>query len=62
MKFSRSTGALLLGLFILSLISLFIGTADLTIYDLFSGDLHKIEILLVSRIPRLLAILCTGVV
>ncbi len=61
MKVSRSTLILFAGLLILSLISVFIGAADLSLKDLLSGDLHKTQILFASRLPRLLAILCTGI-
>lgn len=46
---------------IMSFASLFIGVIDIQIADLFSGDFQKIEVFLISRLPRLLAILCTGV-
>ncbi len=45
-------------LVLLSIISLFIGVIDLS--TIFSGDLEKIEIILISRLPRLFAIICTG--
>jgi len=56
-----STIILTVCLLILSVISLFIGVLDVNISDLLSGDLKQIEIFLISRLPRLLAILCTGV-
>lgn len=43
------------------MISLFVGVIDLDIVSIFSGDFEQLEILLISRLPRLLAILCTGV-
>lgn len=46
---------------ILSLISLFVGVVDLDYASIFSKDKETIELLLISRLPRLLAILCTGV-
>ena len=45
----------------LSVWSLFIGVLDVEMAGLMSGDVEQIEILLISRLPRLLAILCTGV-
>lgn len=48
-------------LVILSGISLFVGVIDMDISGLLRQDLAQWEIFLVSRIPRLLAILCTGV-
>ena len=44
---------------ILSIVSLFIGVIDLS--SILNGDLHQIEVLLISRLPRLLAIISTGV-
>ena len=46
---------------ILSVCSLFIGVLDVELSSLLSGDVMQIEIFLISRLPRLLAILCTGV-
>ena len=60
-RLSRSTLILSLALFLLSVGSLFVGVIDLTPGTLLAGDLESLEILLVSRLPRLLAILCTGV-
>ena len=48
-------------LLVASVISLFIGVIELPLQELLSGHLHLWEIFLVSRLPRLLAILCTGV-
>lgn len=48
-------------LIILSVWSLFIGVLDIKISDLANGDIRQWEIFLISRLPRLLAILCTGV-
>ena len=45
----------------LSLCSLFVGVIDLNLAGLFSGNLEQLEIFFLSRLPRLLAILCTGV-
>lgn len=47
-------------LIILSICSLFIGVIDIELTSLFSGDIEHLEIFFVSRLPRLLAILCTG--
>ena len=43
------------------MLSLFVGVIDLSPGALLSGDLEQLEIFLISRLPRLLAILCTGV-
>ena len=57
----RSTVLLVVLLLVASVISLFIGVIELPLQELLSGNLHLWEIFLVSRLPRLLAILCTGV-
>ncbi len=46
---------------VLSVISLFVGVIDITPAALLQGDLEQLEVFLISRLPRLLAILCTGV-
>ena len=46
---------------ILSFISLFIGVLDVDPAGLIGGDAKQWEVFLISRLPRLLAILCTGV-
>lgn len=46
---------------ILSVLSLFVGVIDIQPASLLAGDLEQLEIFLISRLPRLLAILCTGV-
>lgn len=61
MKLTRSTVLLSFVLLVLSILSLFIGVIDLTPAQLLSVDFTQLQILLVSRLPRLLAILCTGV-
>lgn len=45
----------------MSAISLFVGVIDLDLASLTAGNLEQLEIFLISRLPRLLAILCTGV-
>ena len=59
----RYTTTLLLavGLVFLSVISLFVGVIDLDVPSLLSGNWDQWEIFLLYRLPRLLAILCTGV-
>ena len=56
----RSTAILLTLTFIVGLLSLLVGAADVTFSSLLSGDAESLELLLISRLPRLLAILCTG--
>lgn len=60
-KISSSTIILGLVLLILSVLSLFIGAVDVKISGLLSGNLNQLHIFMASRLPRLLAILCTGV-
>lgn len=48
-------------LVVLSVWSLFVGVLDLDLSSILSGDMEQLEIFLISRLPRLLAILCTGV-
>ena len=60
-KSHRSTIVLLTILFLLSCCSLFVGVIDIMPADLFNGDPEQMEIFLISRMPRLLAILCTGI-
>ena len=45
----------------MSVISLFVGVIDIKPALLLAGDVEHLKIFLVSRLPRLLAILCTGV-
>ena len=57
-----STFVLGIMLFILSILSLFIGVIDIDLHSLMTGaDGMEMKIFLLARIPRLLAILCTGV-
>lgn len=51
---------LLLVLFLLSIASVFIGVADLSFSAIFRGDTEAVELLLISRLPRLFAILLSG--
>lgn len=46
---------------ILSVCSLFVGVLDIRPSDLFTGSVETWDIFLISRLPRLLAILCTGI-
>ena len=60
-KDHRISISLAICLLLLSIVSLFVGVIDLNLGALFGGNLEQLKILLVSRLPRLLAILCTGV-
>jgi len=51
---------LLFLLVLLSIASVFIGVADLSFAAILAGDTDAIELLLISRLPRLLAILLSG--
>ena len=48
-------------MFVVSVCSLFIGVMDADLASLMQGDPEVIRLFLISRIPRLLAILCTGI-
>lgn len=61
MKGTPFTIAMVVLLLILSVISLFVGVLDITATNVLSGNFEQIQILLISRLPRLLAILCTGI-
>ena len=62
MKKYLSTILLATALLILSVLSLFVGVIDMDLSALLSGgDGMELKIFLLSRVPRLLAILCTGI-
>lgn len=61
MKNYLSTAILACCLIILSFFSLFTGVIDVSYAGLLLGNLEQTEIFLISRLPRLLAILCTGI-
>lgn len=61
MRKYTSTVILIIFLTIISILSLFVGVIDLNPATILHGDFEKMEILLIARIPRLLAILCTGI-
>ena len=48
-------------LVILSIVSLFVGVTDIKLADIFALDSTKIEILLTSRVPRLISIVVAGI-
>ena len=57
-----STIVLLSILIVLSITSLFVGATDISLASLLSGeDGMQLKIFVLARVPRLLAILCTGV-
>lgn len=61
MKDRSLTPILAVSLLALSAVSLFIGVIDIDPGTLLAGDGEQMKIFLASRLPRLLAILCTGV-
>ena len=48
-------------LVVLSVVSLFVGVIDISLPQLVSGNIAQLEIFMISRLPRLLAVLCTGI-
>lgn len=52
---------LIIILIILSILSLFVGVTDIKLGDIFALDNTKIEILLTSRVPRLISIVVAGI-
>ena len=56
-----STIVLAAALLVLSVYSLLVGVLDINPVSLLQGDIYQWEIFLIFRLPRLLAILCTGV-
>ncbi|MBS4981506.1 MAG: iron chelate uptake ABC transporter family permease subunit [Lachnospiraceae bacterium] len=61
MKKYISTIILAVALVILSVVSLFIGVIDTDPGALLTGNPEAVKLFLISRVPRLLAILCTGI-
>ena len=61
MKPKTLTLLLAAALVLLSVVSLFLGVMDISPEGVLRRDFEQVEILLISRLPRLLAILCTGV-
>ena len=61
MKNSGITVLLFIGIMALSAFSLFVGVINISFTELATGDFDQLQIMFISRLPRLLAILCTGV-
>lgn len=61
MNGNQITLLLLISTIIVSIFSLFVGVINITPADLLAGNFEQLQIILISRLPRLLAILCTGV-
>ncbi len=51
---------LVIALIILSVASVFIGVSDLSIFDIFTLTERQIQVLMISRVPRLFSILIAG--
>lgn len=54
------TGILVVLLIVLSIMSVFIGNIELRLSDLINGDEAQFDILLLTRLPRLAAVIITG--
>lgn len=52
---------LILTLMVLSIMSIFIGVQDISIMDIINLDIDKINVVLISRLPRLIALIVAGV-
>lgn len=50
----------ILTLIILSIVSVFVGVSDIGLVDLLSFNIDKIQIVMISRIPRLVSVILTG--
>ena len=59
-KTNITTLILTAALLVISAMSLFVGVLDMDVIRIVSGDTDQLQTLFVSRLPRLLAILCTG--
>lgn len=59
MKNNMITVCMVIALLLCSIISLFVGAIDLRTFQL--DDFGSLDLVIISRLPRLLAILCTGV-
>ncbi|WP_051188438.1 ABC transporter permease [Proteocatella sphenisci] len=61
MKEKKLTLTLSAILIILSAVSLFIGVISIELSGILSGDMHQIQVFLISRLPRLMAVVLAGV-
>ncbi len=52
---------LTLSLFVVAIISIFVGVADITIADIISMDSEKLSLITISRIPRTVALVLAGI-
>ncbi len=61
MKKNQITIAMILLTIVLSFVSIFIGAYNVSLDGILAGDFTQVMVMLNSRLPRLLAILCTGI-
>lgn len=61
MKRKRTTAILIIVLVLLALMSIFVGVIKLDLAMILRGETEQLEIMLISRLPRLWAVICTGV-
>lgn len=61
LKNNKHTIILMFLLILLSFLSLFVGVIDIKLAEIFRGNSEQLQVLFLSRLPRLLAILCTGI-
>lgn len=51
---------LIIALIVLSIASIFIGVSDISVFDIFSLTEEQVQVLWISRLPRLMSILIAG--
>src|SRR5690625_7722322 len=51
---------LVIALIVLSIASIFVGVSDISVFDIFSMIDEQVQVLWVSRLPRLMSILIAG--
>ncbi len=61
MKSNKITVWMVLATIVLAVVSVFIGAYDVSLSGILEGDTNQLLVLINARVPRLLAILCTGV-
>ncbi len=61
MKKNAVTAIMIVLVIILSTVSIFIGAYDVSLSGILEGDFLQVLVLLNARVPRLLALLCTGI-
>ncbi len=61
MKKNAVTAIMIVLVIIFSIVSIFIGAYDISLSGILEGDFLQVLVLLNARVPRLLALLCTGI-